>query len=145
VLFLYYTRLYSILPEPIPNYFNILSAFLPDLSTVSENIEGIYESVHKQHGFHIHFMITSDILDDKKLIAIKYRGSKNITDDPVKLLEKEILEMKTSALDSEYEYKTPVLKNETGYTIFDEYVEKDGKYLIFKKENLTYEKIRDLN
>ena len=146
VLFLYYTGAYTKLPKPIPQYFEILGMFLPCSPTVNDDIEGVYESDFKQHGFNKHFMITKDAADDSKLISIKYRGSKSATDDPEKLLEKEISDMQRNALNATYKFKTSVTKNGEGYEIFGTNAERDGTTLVFKKDGKTvkYVKIRDV-
>lgn len=134
------------MPKPIPQYFEMLGMLLPCSPTISEDIEGVYESDFKQHGFNKHFMITRDITDDSKLVSIKYRGSKSVTDDPEKLLEKEISEMQRDALDASYAFKTPVTKNGKTYAIFGTKTERDGTTLVLKKDGKTvkYIKIRDV-
>lgn len=147
ILFIYYTGTYSKLPDPFPQYFEIMNEFMPSLSPpVNDDIEGVYESDFKQHGFNKHFMITRDATDSSKLISIKYRGSKSVTDDPVKLLEKEIEDMTKNALDATYEFKTEVIVNEDGYEIFGSDIKKEGTTLIFKKDgkNVKYFKIRNV-
>lgn len=147
ILFLYYTGLYVKLPEPIPKYFELVGMFIPSMShSVDDEIEGVYESDFKQHGFKKHFMITRDPSDDTKLISIKYRGSKSTTDDPDKLLEKEILDMKKNALDTSYKHKTPVILKDNRYEIFGTIAKREGTVLVFKKDNKTvkYRKIRNI-
>jgi hypothetical protein len=146
VLFIYYTGLYKKLPKLISQCFEIVCIFLPCTTNVNEDIEGVYMSDFKQHGFNKHFMITKDAADDSLLTAIKYRGSKSSTDDPEKLLEKEIREMQKNALDVSYKFKTPVTKTEKGYDIFGTNAKKDGTLLMFEKDGKTvkYSKIRDV-
>lgn len=146
VLFLYYTNIYSKLPDPVLKYFKILEMVLPECNSVNNDIEGIYESDFKQHGFNKHFMITKDVSDDNKLVSIKYGGSKSPTDDPTKLLEKEIEDMKKNALDVSYELKTAVVINDKKYEIFGKNATRDGTTLIFKDcdKTIKYFKIRDI-
>jgi len=114
--------------------------------SVDCDIEGVYESDFKQHGFKKHFMITRDLENDANLISIKYRGSKSPTDDPVKLLEKEIMDMKKNALDTSYKHKTSVVMKGDMYEIFGTVAKKEGTVLVFKKDDKTvkYNKIRDI-
>jgi hypothetical protein len=135
LILIFYTRIYEPFPNSISQYFN----------RVNEDIEGIYRSDFKHLGFNKHFMITKDV-DDSKLIVIKYQGSKSDTDDPDKLLEKEIKEMRNNALNASYKFKTLVIKNENGYTIFDTDVKRDGTTLMFKEDEkmVSYVKIRDI-
>lgn len=147
ILFIYYTGLYEKLPEPVPKYFEIMGMFIPSVSpSVSDDIEGVYESDFKQHGFNKHFMITRDLANDANLVSIKYRGSKSPTDDPAKLLEKEIEDMKKNALNTAYKHKTPVVMKEDGYEIFGTVAKREGTTLAFKKDGKTvkYYKIRDV-
>lgn len=147
ILCLHYSGLYSKLPEPAPKYFELLGMFMPSMSpSVDCDIEGVYESDFKQHGFKKHFMITRDLENDANLISIKYRGSKSPTDDPVKLLEKEIMDMKKNALDTSYKHKTSVVMKGDMYEIFGTVAKKEGTVLVFKKDDKTvkYNKIRDI-
>lgn len=148
ILILYYTGLYAKLPDPAPTYFSILDSILPPLFglSVNDEIEGIYESDFKQHGFKKYFMITRDISDDTKLVAIKYRGSKSSTDDPKKLRDKEIMDMRSNALKADYAYKKPVTKTDTGYNVYGVNAARKGTTLIFNKDGKTvkYYKIEDL-
>jgi len=147
IMFLHYTGMYAKLPEPIPKYFEVMGMFMPSMSpSVDDDIEGVYESDFKQHGFKKHFMITRDIANDANIIAIKYKGSKSPTDDPVKLLEKEITDMKKNALDTSYKHKTSVVMKGDGYEIFGTVAKKEGTVLVFKKDGKTvkYSKIRDI-
>jgi hypothetical protein len=143
ILFLHYTGLYEKLPEPIPKYFEVIGIFMPSMSSPTDDIEGVYESDFIQHGFKKHFMITRDIENDANLISIKYRGSKSPTDDPVKLLKKEIADMKKNALDTSYKHKTPVVMKGDGYEIFGTVAKREGAVLVFKKDGKTvkYSKI----
>ena len=139
--------MYEKLPEPAPKYFEIIGMFIPSCSpSVNDDIEGVYESDFKQHGFNKHFMITRDPENDAKFIAIKYRGSKSTTDDPIKLLEKEICDMKKNALNATYKHKTPVIVNNDDYEIFGTTAKRDDTTLLFKKDGKTvkYYKIRDI-
>lgn len=147
ILFLYYTGLYAKLPEPIPKYFEVMGMFMPSMfPSVNDDIEGVYESDFKQSGFNKHFMITRDLENKSNLIAIKYRGAKSPTDDPVKLLEKEIVDMKKNALDTSYKHKTPLVIKGDGYEIFGTAAKREGTVLVFKKDGKTvkYNKIRDI-
>lgn len=148
ILFLYYTGLYTKLPDPVPNVFGVLDIFMPPLIGVSVNddIEGIYESDFKSHGFKKYFMITKDITDDKKMILVQYRGSKSSTDDPVKLRNKEISDMKNNALDATYKHKVSVSVDGDKITIFDSDAVRKGTTLVFKKNGITkkYYKIQDV-
>jgi hypothetical protein len=147
ILFLHYTGLYEKLPEPIPKYFEVLGMFIPSMyPSVDDDIEGVYESDFKQHGFKKHFMITRDLANDANLISIKYRGSKSPTDDPVKLLEKEISDMKKNALDTSYKHKTPVVMKGDVYEISGTVAKREGTVLVFEKDGKTvkYSKIRDI-
>lgn len=148
IIVLYYTGFYYNLPEPIPTYFSIFDVMLPPLfgPSVNDEIEGIYESNFKQNGFKKYFMITRDISDDTKLVTIKYRGSKSSTDDPKKLRDKEIMDMRSNALKADYAHKKPVIKTDTGYNIYEVDVTREGTTLIFNKDNKTvkYYKIQNL-
>jgi hypothetical protein len=137
--------MYTKLPEPFPKLFEVLDDMLPGYA-VSDSVEGVYESETKHLGFHKHFIITKDAADDTKLSAIKYRGAKSSTDDHVKLLEKEITEMKDDALNPKYEHKSSVEGIDGGYKLFDIDAKRDGTTLIFKSEkgSIKYFKIRDL-
>lgn len=146
ILFLYYTNLAGKLPEPFPKLFSALDDVLPGYP-ISDSVEGVYESETKHLGFHKHFIITKGADDDTKLIAIKYRGSKSSTDDPAKLLEKEITEMKDAALDPKYEHQSEVKPIDGGYNLFGIDAKRDGNTLVFKdpeKGSVKYFKIRDL-
>lgn len=146
IIVLYYSDTYKLLPQSLHKYFNAIGVFMPDITPVNNDIEGIYRSENKHHGFYKHFMITRDPSDDTKLISIKYRGTKNITDDPDKLFEKEVLDMKKNALDVNYEHKIPVTKKENKYIIYDNEVTKDETVLIFEhdKKKIKYFKIKDI-
>lgn len=147
ILILYYTGLYEKLPEPAPKYFEIIGMFIPNICPhVNDDIEGVYKSDFKQHGFNKHFMITKDPSDDSVLIAIKYRGSKSDTDDPDKLLEKEIADMRKNALDATYKHKSSVTMNGDCIEVFDTNAKKEGTTLVFTKDGKTvkYFKIRDI-
>lgn len=144
ILFLYYTNLCKKLPTAFSKWFQLLDSVLPSYQC-GEGIEGVYESKAKYLGFHKHFIITKDAKDDTKLIAIKYRGAKSSTDDPEKLLDKEIGEMKDAALNPEYEHGSLVEPIDGGYKLFDTDAKRDGTTLTFKGENsAVYFKIRDL-
>lgn len=144
ILFLYYTSLYRKLPGGLPGMFVLLDDILPGYQ-VTDSIEGVYESEAKYLGFNKHFIITKNADDDAKLVAIKYRGSKTSTDDPAKLLEKEISEMKEAALNSQYKHKSAVEPIDGGYKLFDADAKRDGTTLIFKDPEIgKYYKIRDL-
>jgi hypothetical protein len=143
ILFFHYTNLYAKLPEPIPKYFEVIGMFMPNMSSVDNDIEGVYESDFIQHGFKKHFMITRDLDNNANLISIKYRGSKSPKDDPVKLLKKEIADMEKNALDTSYKHKTPVVMKGDEYEIFGTVAKKEGTVLVFKKDGKTvkYSKI----
>jgi hypothetical protein len=123
----------------------LLDDLLPGVY-VNDCIEGVYESTTKYLGFHKHFIIVKNATDESKLIAIKYRGSKSPTDDPNKLLEKEIMDMKNDALDVKCKFTHPVTPIDGGYNLFGKDAKRDGTTLIFKGDDgsVKYNKIRDL-
>lgn len=141
ILILYCTGFYLKLPEPLPQYFEMIAGPI-----VNDELEGIYESDFEQHGFKKYFMITKDITDDTQLITIRYRGSKSPTDDTYKLKKKEIDDMKANALKADYEFKGKVTKTGNKYTIFETNVTRSGTVLIFNKNGkiTKYFKIQNI-